>query len=104
MICKMMNYGKRVFSGVATLSLPSSFSNCRTKFFSIPEGPMKSFFLPRSSKHEATKVVSVCNKSTACSANAQLQLLLENSKLKKGPNYVKKNLQELPTILVWAPL
>ena len=33
------------------------------------------------------------NKSTACCANAPLQLLLENFKSKKGHNYVKKHLR-----------
>ena len=33
------------------------------------------------------------NKNTPCSANARLQLLLENSKSKKGHNYVKKSLR-----------
>ena len=42
------------------------------------------------------------NKSTARHANALLQLLLENSKSKKGNNYVRKN--ELPALLVWVPL
>ena len=43
------------------------------------------------------RIFTVCprgdNKSTACGANARLQLLLENSKLKKGHNYVKTNLR-----------
>ena len=33
------------------------------------------------------------NKSIPCIANALLQLLLENSKSKKGHNYVKKTLR-----------
>ena len=33
------------------------------------------------------------NKSTACGADAWLQLLLENSKTKKGHNYIKKVLK-----------
>ena len=33
------------------------------------------------------------NKSTACGANAQLQLVLENSKSNKGHNHVKRTLR-----------
>ena len=43
------------------------------------------------------------NNSTTCGANARLQLLLENSKSKKGHNYVKNVLRVTYSTCMGSP-
>ena len=50
----------------------------------------------RENKFFFSKLSGYFYKSTACGANVRLHLLIENSRSKKGHNYVKNNLSYLP--------